>query len=230
MGNTPTVEDNEEAWNWSQFPNCPVNPSVDPQSVPHLGTDDWKQSIPLLYGSTVVTSNQRHAYLRYAGYCWLYLATPDNVWATVGLFPRIKFKKLLKINPRYQIGGSDYKLSEITRQVINDTWTIYSIMPDSLISVVDLVPFQYKYSNQKQLENKLEIIHLLNNIAQNLDVLKSAREQCRDPLNDTSPFLSPEDGDALDWGISFMERYRLPVNLPSTSNCIEKSKHQFREI
>lgn len=130
MGNlsAPSVADNNEAWDYSDL-NCCVNPVIDPlsfQCSPDKDSNsidtDRNQSTQALCGVPMPESNDRHPYLLYKNYCWIYLATPDNQWATAGLFPRIQFKKLLKVDPIYQIPNNpDYRLSELCREVINHT-------------------------------------------------------------------------------------------------------------
>ena len=223
--NAPTVADNNEAWDYSDL-DCSVNPIIDPLSFKYGETN----VIQVAGFPRVPESNDLHPYLLYKKYCWVYLATPDNKWATVGLFPRIQFKKLLNVDPTYQIPNNpNYRLSELRREVINDTYTIYKILKQHGISVVDLVPFQYKLTREEKAEYNRDITDSLKSIVDNLDVLTTAREKCRDPINPISPFFSHESAHAFDSGIQFMQKFSAnqliaESNLrPETHSCVSQA-------
>ena len=162
--NAPILADNNEVWDYSNL-YCCVNPVIDPLSFQRSSGENQ-------CGIPVLESNNPHSYLLYKDYCWIYLAAPENKWATAGLFPRRQFKKLLKRDPIYQIPNNpDYHLSKLCREVVNDTYTIYQILRRHGISVVDLVPFQYKYTQKEKEEYSRGITNSIKSISENLDIL-----------------------------------------------------------
>ncbi len=209
--NSASVADNDEAWDYSNL-DCCVNPVIDPLSFQYSPNKDYNSTKTdtnqFEYGTPLPKSNASHPYLLYKNYCWIYLTTPDNKWATAGLFPRMQFKKLLKINPIYQIPNHpNYRLSELCREVINDTYKIYKILEQHGISVVDLVPFQYKYTYEEKTQSDRDLKNSLKSIVDNLDVVIEARKKCLDPMNPISPFLSHKTAQGFDSGIQFLQQF-----------------------
>lgn len=211
MGYSQSVIDNEEAWEHGMaFPDCVVNPFIDPPTFQNMLNKTSTNIIKC--GTPIPKSNSNQPYLAYKGYCWIFLATPNNTWGTAGLFPLKKFKKLLDVDPIYQIPNNDnYNLSQLCKKIIYDTYKIYRIIakkPGIGISLVDLVPFQYKYTPEEKIQHINEINDSLNYISNNIDRIKDIREKCRTPNNLTSPFFSHEDAKSFDRGIEFMQNFK----------------------
>ena len=116
MGIDQSTLNNDEEWDHKiTFPNHPINPIIDPINFQNML--DGKCENIIKCGIPVSSSNDLHPYLTYKGYCWIFLATPgcitDNNWGIAGLFPLKKFKKLLAIDPIYQIPDhGNYHLSQ----------------------------------------------------------------------------------------------------------------------
>lgn len=197
MGNTNII-DNNETWDYSHFMDCPVNPMID-------------SSNSTFYGKEIIKSKEKHPYTQYIGYCWIYLCTRDDKWKTAGLFPITKFKKLLHADPIYQIpNNSDHLLSELCKQVIYDTYSLYQIMCGKSgvgVSVVDLVPFRYKLTAEEQENNNKKLHKSLKGISENLDILVKIRDECYNDDNHM-PFFCKQDKDAFDKSIKFMKQYK----------------------
>jgi hypothetical protein len=155
MGNTNVV-DNDEEWDYSsKFPNVPVNVESTDNKVP----EDISKGI--------------HPYLRYQAYVWLKLMTSDNKWSIAGLFPRNIMKKIAKINPNYQIEGKEYPFNTLCNVVINDTYKIYQKIKECGESVLDLVPFQYRYTKEEMLEERRDTIECIMGINDRLNKLRA---------------------------------------------------------
>lgn len=86
------------------------------------------------------------------------LSTPDGKWRIAGLFQRITFKKILKINPIYQIEGNNYSFDLLSYDVIHDTYKVYQQILKYGELVIDLISFQYKYTEQEKLQEKRNIV------------------------------------------------------------------------
>lgn len=223
MGNS-AIKDNGEVWDYTVFENCPINPKLD------IHLFQWLLNIEDKYIATFQheyvlcgiplqePTEEKHAYLRYKDYCWVYLATPDGEWSTAGLFPRSKFKHLLCINPTYQIpNGTDLSLSKLCRRVIYDTYTIYQLLRQVGISIIDMAPYRYRYTDEERRKSKSEISDSLKSIADNVDVLISAREMCHDPRNSISPFFDYESAKAFDNGIGYIKNFKNELSNESIS-------------
>lgn len=210
MGNNLDVQDYGEKWDYSHFAHFPINPTLHAQffTIPY--------KLPPC-GAFLAKSDDKHAYQFYKNYCWLHLVTPDDTWSIAGLFPRKLFKKLLNANPIYQIPEKgEHRLSELCRKCVFDTYSLYKIMainPATGISIIDLTPFQYKYTHEEKAAFKNEITSSLKTIAKNLETVVDAREKYRDPNNESSPFFSQQDANAFDRGVEFMKYYRINNNI-----------------
>ena len=159
MGNTNVV-DNGEAWDYSsKFPTATVNAKYTEDNKLGLLPADMNEGI--------------HPYLRYQGYVWLKLMTPDNKWTIAGLFPRIIIKKISKIDPTYQIEGKEYPFSTLSTVLINDTYKVYQKILECGESVIDLVPFQYRYTEEEKLEERRDIMESIIGINDGLNKLKA---------------------------------------------------------